>query len=82
MEVSVYPNPATSYVNVEVVSEEAQQFTAKVVDMMGRTVYVDQFNHNGGDQVYQLPVNDLAKGIYVLHLNSAKGSNVQRFVVE
>ena len=82
VEVSVYPNPATSYVNVEVVSEEAQLFTAKVVDMMGRTVYVDQFNHNGGDQVYQLPVNDLAKGIYVLHLNSAKGSNVQRFVVE
>jgi hypothetical protein len=82
VEVSVYPNPATNYVNVEVLSDEAQQFTATVVDMMGKTVYTDQIGHNGGNQVYQIPVNNLAKGVYFLHLDGTSGSHVQKFIVE
>ena len=82
VEVNLYPNPATSYVNVEVASDEAQQFNAKVVDMMGKTVYENQFNHNGGSEMYQIPVNSFAKGVYFLHLNSTNGSHVQKFIVE
>lgn len=81
VDVNVYPNPASSYVNVAVSSENAQQFKAEVVDIMGKTVYTDQFNHNGGEEIYQIPVNNLAKGVYFLHLNSANGSNIQKFVV-
>ena len=81
-EISVYPNPATSFVNVEVSSEEAQQFNAKVVDMMGKTVYVDQFNHLGGTGMYTIDVNNLAKGVYFLHLSNDNGQSVQKFVVK
>lgn len=82
VEVNVYPNPASSYVNVQVSTEDAQQFSAKVVDMMGKTVYMDQFNHNGGEEIYQIPVNNLSKGVYFLHLNSSNGSTVQKFIVQ
>ena len=82
VEVSMYPNPATNYVNVEVTADDAQEFSAKVVNMMGKTVYTDVFGHNGGTELYQIPVNDLAKGVYFLHLNSSNGSHVQKFVVE
>ena len=82
VEVSMYPNPATNYVNVEVTAEEAQEFNASVVDMMGKTVYSDQFSHNGGTELFVIPVNNLAKGVYFLHLNSGNGSHVQKFVVE
>ena len=80
-EINVYPNPATSFVNVEVISDEAQQFSAKVVDMTGKTVYTDQINHFGGSSLYKLPVNNLSKGVYFLHLNSENGSTVQKIVV-
>ena len=82
VEVNVYPNPATAYVNVEVSADEAQMFNAKVVDMMGKTVYTEEFGHNGGSQIYQIPVNNLSKGVYFLHLNSGNGSHVQKFIVE
>lgn len=82
VDINIYPNPATSFVNVQVSSDDAQQFNAKVVNMMGKTVYVDQFNHDGGTSVYQIPVNNLAKGIYVLHLNNGNGSTVQKFIVQ
>lgn len=80
--VSLYPNPASSYVNVEIASEDAQTFTAQVVDMMGKTVYTTQFNHNGGTEMYPIQVSNLAKGVYFLHLNSGNGSHVQKFIVE
>ncbi|MCR4826000.1 MAG: T9SS type A sorting domain-containing protein, partial [Bacteroidales bacterium] len=80
-EINVYPNPATSFVNVEVTSDEVQHFNASVVDMMGKTVYVDQFNHDGGTGLYKINVNNLAKGVYFLHLNSENGKSVQKIVV-
>jgi len=82
VEINIYPNPATSYVNVQVDAADAQQFSAKVVDMMGKTVYVEQFEHNGGTSMYQIPVNNLAKGVYFLHLNNSNGNTVKKFVVE
>lgn len=82
VEINIYPNPATNYINVEVAAEDAQEFNASVVDMMGKTVYTDQFGHNGGTESYKIPVNNLAKGIYFLHLNNANGSHVQKFVVK
>ena len=80
-EINVYPNPATSFVNIEVTSDKAQQFNASVVDMMGKTVYIDQFNHDGGSGIYKINVNNLAKGVYFLHLNSENGQSVQKIVV-
>ena len=80
-EINVYPNPASSFVNVEVTSDKAQQFNASMVDMMGKTVYVDQFNHDGGTGMYKINVNNLAKGVYFLHLNNENGSTVQKIVI-
>ena len=82
VQINLYPNPASSYVNVQVEAADAQEFSAKVVDMMGKTVYVDQFNHNGGTDLYQIPVSNLSKGVYFLHLNNSNGSTVRKFIVE
>ena len=82
-EIKVYPTiTTTSIVNVEVTSDKAQQFHASVVDMMGKTVYVDQFNHEGGNGKYTINMNNLAKGVYFLHLNSEKGNTVQKIVIQ
>ena len=82
VDINIYPNPATNYINVEVATDDAQDFNASIVDMMGKTVYSEQFGHNGGTEIYNIPVNNLAKGIYFLHLNNANGNHVQKFIVK
>lgn len=82
MKVDIYPNPAVSNLNVEISADEAQQITAKIVDFTGKTVYVDEISHNGGTQVYQIPVNNIAKGVYFIHLNTTNGNNIQKFIVK
>ena len=53
----------------------------KVLALNLNIVYVDQFNHDGGTGTYKLDVNNLAKGVYFLHLNSENGQSVQKIVV-
>lgn len=80
--VSVYPNPATNYINVAIEGSNAQEFTASVVDITGKMVYTEQLNFNGGEQIYTIPVNTMAKGIYFLNLQSQQGKTVRKFIVE
>ncbi len=80
--VNVYPNPATNLLNVAIQADEAQDFTATIVDMTGKTIYADQFNYGGGEQTFRVPVTSLAKGIYFLNLQSQKGKVIRKFIVE
>lgn len=79
--VNIYPNPASENLNVAISVEDAQEINAKVVDVMGKVVYMEQFNHAGGEQVYAIPVNSMAKGVYFLNLNTNNGKAVYKFVV-
>ena len=52
-----------------------------VVDVTGKVVYTDRFNHNGNEQIFTIPVNNMSKGVYFLNLESAKGNAVYKFIV-
>ena len=79
--VSIYPNPASENLNVSISMEEAQNINAQVVDVMGKVVYSEQFNHNGDEQLYSIPVSNMSKGVYFLNLNSQNGKAVYKFIV-
>lgn len=81
-EVNIYPNPASSVLNVEITNEMSQPITAEIVDITGKVLYMEQFNHNGGTENYTLPVSNLAKGIYILNLKTQNGKRTSKFVVE
>lgn len=79
---SVYPNPAVSDITVEISADEEQTISAEIVDLTGRTVYTDQIHHAGGTQKHTISVNDFAKGVYFLNMNTSNGKNVQKFIVQ
>lgn len=81
-DVTVYPNPATDNMFVKLTAE-AQDVHATVVDLTGKVVYTDQFNHAGGEQQYTLPVSTLSNGIYFLNLQGKDGGKVTyKFIVK
>lgn len=82
MEVNVYPNPANTYVNIAVTAEEAQTISATIVDMAGKTVATEQFNYNGGEQVFQMQTSNLSEGIYFLNLKSNNGQSTQKLIIQ
>ena len=81
-DVSIFPNPATDNLFVKLTAE-AQDVYATVLDLTGKVVFTDMFNHGGGEQQYTLPVNTLANGIYFLNLQGKDGGKVTyKFIVK
>ena len=81
-DVALYPNPATDNLFVKLTAE-AQDVNATVVDLTGKVVLTELFNHNGGMQQYTLPVSTLSSGIYFLNLQGKdSGKATYKFIVK
>ena len=81
-DVKVFPNPASNYVTVELMSDAAENVQIQIMDMTGRTISAETVSHSGGEFQYTTPVNQLTSGIYMLRIQTAKGQVNRKFIVE
>jgi hypothetical protein len=67
---TIYPNPATSIISIQVKDLISDVYDLKISDLSGRTVVLEKAMINSGNQNIQLNINDLARGSYLLSLSS------------
>lgn len=72
---SVYPNPSNNIVNIA--NAKAQINGIKIVDINGRTVKANDF---AGVSNVQVNISDLANGVYLMTINSDKGTVTKKIV--
>ncbi len=60
----VYPNPASQYQDINILSNDAQSTRLQIFNSQGSLVYVKQMN----DLNSKIPTGLLSKGLYLLHL--------------
>jgi len=70
---SVFPNPASSVINLDVSSPQATNANLRIVDMTGRTVRQLTTSLGAGEQRVELPVDGLPVGTYLLRLEADSG---------
>lgn len=68
---SIYPNPSSDFISLN--SQEVIQ-QIKITDASGKEVYL---NHNYSEKI---DVQKLERGIYFIHISTAKGSATQKFI--
>ena len=78
IEISLYPNPATDYLSIELPFEAATGSVITIVDVYGRVV--DIFEPMSGRQTYDCA--QLDSGMYLLELSSENYRGVTSFIVE
>lgn len=81
-DLSIFPNPASSTMNVLLTTEEAGQLTFRISDMTGRTISTESVENFGGEMQHTLNVSNLAKGLYLLSIEGNQGKSVHKFIVE
>ena len=81
-DLNIFPNPASSTLNVMLTTEEAGQLTFRVSDMSGRTISTESVENYGGEMMHTLNVSNLSKGIYLLSIEGNQGKSVHKFIVE
>ncbi len=62
--ISMYPNPTSGLLNVEINVEKSSNITIRVMDMSGRTVKTTEAKAVQGVNKVELNLNDVSSGIY------------------
>lgn len=78
---NLFPNPATTQVNIEVQGVSVDNFNVSVQDINGKIVY--QANQVSAlSNVYQMDVTNFNRGVYVIRIEDEMGNvSVSRFAV-
>jgi hypothetical protein len=79
---NVYPNPATSVVNVNFELASAGDVTIKIYDLLGHEVSLLSYPKTSKGR-YEIPVNtsNLNTGVYVISINAGNNTKTQKFTV-
>lgn len=73
---NIYPNPAGKQALVRISMLKAGPVTLSIVSMTGQKVLQETFNAGGSDINYQLNLNDLPPGSYILMANDKLGNEI------
>ncbi|MBR77796.1 MAG: hypothetical protein CMD36_07810, partial [Flavobacteriales bacterium] len=75
----VYPNPSRDIFNVSFTSEEAQDITVKVINVLGEEIIRDERQQFEGNYNKTIDLTNYKKGIYLLKVKTL--SNTTQFKI-
>ncbi|TSA26928.1 MAG: T9SS C-terminal target domain-containing protein [Bacteroidetes bacterium] len=79
---AIYPNPASEKAFLKITSKEAADGRCVVMDLLGKTVLEQSFTLKSGENVEELSLLNLRKGIYVVRLTINGETVNQKLIVE
>ena len=80
--ISLYPNPVTNELNIEMSSVEESNIQLSVTDILGKEVtHLNKAAIKGLNQ-YQINTTNLNNGLYLLHIKSKEGLISRKFTIQ
>jgi hypothetical protein len=77
----VYPNPASSSVNVSYNLVKEEELTVILTNALGEVVYTKKINSSAGEHSLKIDTNELAGGLYMLNLRTSKKDHLRKITV-
>lgn len=79
---NIFPNPVKNVLNVTLNTEISGNIIFNITDITGKLMYSEMVNHIGGGMQFTTNVNNLAKGFYLLRVQTSQGEVTKKFIVE
>ncbi len=79
---SIYPNPATSYTDVKFVLKETSNISLTLHNLLGEVVYSESSVMHSGLVSKTLQLNSLSKGVYLLKIAGDNGSVTRKLIIQ
>lgn len=74
--IALYPNPASSSLNIEMSLQNKFSGTINVLDASGRLVYTSNVKAEAGIFNHQVDVSNLSAGFYLVNFNDEQGQRI------
>jgi hypothetical protein len=79
---NVYPNPTKDQITIAFVADKEDACNIRLIDVTGRIILTNDYTDAIGENQYQMDLSQLAKGIYVLILQSQESTLQTKVVVQ
>ena len=79
---TLYPNPAEEAVNISLKSASDDNVTIQLKDFTGRVIKTMTDQSHDGLNIYNMDLHHLAKGIYLISVESTEIKSTKRLVVK
>jgi hypothetical protein len=66
---TLFPNPADAFTQLEVNLTKSASYTIEMTDVLGKVLFGETFNGASGKNIFSLPVSKLTSGIYLVKVN-------------
>jgi len=76
MNILMYPNPTRGLLHIDMTKDYFKQVKVSVIDILGREV--KSADLGDFDAIYSMNLSDLNKGVYIVKIQTATGSMLQR----
>ena len=82
--ISIYPNPASSIINISYILPIKESFEITLIDQIGKQVALIKKNNSNFDDsnLIRYNVESLKSGVYYILLNNGKFMYMKKFVKE
>ena len=81
-ELEVYPNPSRDIFNISFTSDEVQDFTLRVVNLLGEEIIKEDMQQFVGEYVISLDLSQFDKGVYLLDLKMRNGKINHKLILQ
>jgi hypothetical protein len=78
----VYPNPSRDVFNISFTSESAQDLRVRVLNVVGEEVVSEELQQYIGEYTKQINLQDNAKGIYFLEIETDDGVINKKLILQ
>ncbi len=80
--ISIQPNPATNFVNVEFNGVNSDNITIELLNIQGKALFTNQLVDFDNNTVERIDVSDFSKGVYFVRITSDSEVMTERVVVQ
>lgn len=80
--VTVYPNPVTDVLNVNITLNNNEAVTVTLFNTLGQAVVTEKRNMNAGVNSIQMNTSELASGVYSLSVSAGTATSTSKVVVQ
>lgn len=80
-EINVFPNPAKDLATIQFLSENADNARIEIFDASGKLTFSDLWPISSGESVFQIPVADWPKGVFVMKVLVGEKVETRQLVV-
>jgi len=79
-DITVYPNPATSYLHIRFGEQSSEDYSYQIFDVTGKQV-LDYVRVNEAFEVSRLDISNLSEGMYMLFVSDKNSNQTQSFKI-